>query len=169
MRLARLRPEHRPAMLALLDRCSAASLYERFLTHAPAAGARHVESLFTDPDCHTFVVTHKWNLIAFGSLFITQSSAEIALFVGDEHQGQGVGTLLAEHLCAYAATQGIRQLELTALARNHRIAKLFRRCAPTIRFDPPDAGVVTASIRLAPSGSTRVLIQHQAVHIPVAA
>jgi hypothetical protein len=36
------------------------------------------------------------------------------------------------------------------LARNHRIAKLFRRYAADIEFDVPDAGTVTATVRLAP-------------------
>lgn len=70
--------------------------------------------------------------------------------MADGHQGHGVGTRLAEHLCGYAVARGVRRLELTALARNHRVARLFRRSAPAVEFDPPDAGIVTATIRLAP-------------------
>jgi GNAT superfamily N-acetyltransferase len=153
----RLRPlagEHRQGLLALLGRCSAESLYERFLTRAPAAGPQHVESLFTDPDGYTVVAERRQfgggELVGFGSLFFAGSGdAEIALLVSDGSQGHGIGATLAGHLCEYAAARGIRRLELTALARNHRIAKVFRRCAPTVEFDHPDAGVVTATIRLA--------------------
>ncbi len=86
---------------------------------------------------------------AFGSLFFHGwGGAEVALLVADDYQGQGIGTTLAEHLFEYAAARGIRRLELTALAGNHRIIRLFRRCAPTIEFDRPEAGTVTATLQL---------------------
>ncbi|HEY3002924.1 MAG TPA: GNAT family N-acetyltransferase [Kribbellaceae bacterium] len=157
-RLRVLAGGHRQGLLALLDRCSEKTLYERFLSHAPTAGPEHVDALFADPQCHTVVVERRrfggTELIGFGSLFFAGSGgAEIALLVADEYQGHGIGTMLAEHLCRYAAASGTRRLELTALARNHRIIRLFRRCAPTIDVDPPDAGTVTATVRL-PSRST---------------
>lgn len=141
----------RAALLALLDRCSAGSLYERFLTHSPAAGPRHVDSLFADPWSYTVVIGHP-KPIGFGSLFFAgHGVAEIALLVADEHQGRGVGTKLADHLHGHAAARGVRRLELTVLAHNHRITKLFRRCAPTIEFDHPDGGVVTGTIGVTPA------------------
>ncbi len=152
----RLRPlagGHRQGLLALLGRCSAECLYERFLTRAPAAGRRHVDSLYADPDAYTVVAERRRSggeLVGFGSLFFAGShDAEVALLVADGYQGQGIGTRLAAHLCEYATARGVRRLELTALARNHRIARLFRRCAPTVEFDRPEAGVVTATVRLA--------------------
>lgn len=146
-----LAADDRVELLALLDRCSADSLYERFLTHSPAAGPRHVESLFTDPWCYT-AVAGRTRPIGFGSLFFADNGvAEVAILVADEHQGRGAGTRLADHLHQYAAARGVRRLELTILARNHRIAKLFRRCAPTIEFDRPDGGIVTATIGVVPA------------------
>jgi RimJ/RimL family protein N-acetyltransferase len=161
----RLRPlagEHRQGLLALLGGCSAESLYERFLTRNPTAGPRHVESLFTDLDSYTVVAERRQfggpELIGFGSLFFAGGGdAEIALLVADGHQGYGTGTTLAAHLCGYAASRGVRRLELTVLARNHRIAKLFRRCAPSVEFDRPDAGVVTATIRLATQSTAELV------------
>jgi RimJ/RimL family protein N-acetyltransferase len=154
IRLRVLAREHRQGLLALLDRCSERTLYERFLTHAPTAGPRHVDSLYDDPESHTVVVEHRRfgtaELIGFGSLFFAGSGdAEVALLVADEYQGRGIGTRLAEHLCWYAAASGIRRLELTVLPHNHRIIRLFRRCAPTIEFDRPDAGSINATLRLA--------------------
>lgn len=60
--------DDRAELLALLDRCSVDSLYERFLTHSPMAGPRHVDSLFADPRCYT-AVTGLPKPIGFGSLF----------------------------------------------------------------------------------------------------
>ncbi len=152
LRLRVLAGEHRQGLLALLGRCSDETLYERFLTQAPAAGPQHVDSLFADPQCHTVVVKPRrcgGKLAGFGSLFFDGSGgAEVALLVADDYQGQGIGTTIVEHLCAYAAARGIRRLELTALAGNHRIIRLFRRCAPTIEFDRPEAGTVTATLQL---------------------
>lgn len=88
--------------------------------------------------------------IGFGSLFFADRGvAEVALLVADEYQGRGFGTMLADHLYGHAAARGVRRLELTVLARNRRIAKLFRRCAPAIEFDRPDGGVLTATIAVA--------------------
>jgi GNAT superfamily N-acetyltransferase len=152
----RLRPlagAHREGLRALLDRCSAESLYERFLSHSPAAGPRHVESLFSEPDVFTVVAQRRQfggGLTGFGSLFPAgHRAAEVALLVADDCQGQGIGTMLAEYLCGRATASGIQRLELTVLAHNHRVVKLFRRCAPAIEFDPPDAGTITATVRLA--------------------
>jgi GNAT superfamily N-acetyltransferase len=139
----------RAALLALLDRCSAESLYQRFLTHSPTAGPRHVDSLFADPMSYTAVVELPIP-IGFGTLFFADHGvAEVALLVADGFQGKGIGTTLADHLYGYAATQGVRRLELTVLADNHRIVKLFRRCAPTIEFEHAEAGTLTATIRVA--------------------
>src|SRR5262245_4557049 len=139
---------HRAELLTLLDHCSADSLYDRFLTHSPAAGPRHVDALFADPRCYTAVVEQPSGPIGFGSLFFASGDvAEVALLVADEHQGRGVGIMLVDHLHEYAAAHGVRRLELTVLARNHRLARLFRRCA--IEFEPPDGGTVTATIQVA--------------------
>jgi GNAT superfamily N-acetyltransferase len=148
-----VRLDARPAasLLAMVGRCSAETLYERFLTHAPAAGPRHVESLFTDPHSHTVVASCGAEVVGFGSLFFAGAdSAEIALLVADGYRGQGIGTALAEDLCGYAADAGIRRLELTALARNHRVVRLFRGCAADVAFERPDAGTVTAIVSLVP-------------------
>jgi GNAT superfamily N-acetyltransferase len=109
-----------PALLELLDRCSAPTLYERFFTGTPDAARRHVRTLLTDPDGYT-VVAERFGMAGFGSLFFDgPDEAEIALLVADGYQGRGIGTALAEHLCRYAAGRGTARLRLTALAGNHR-------------------------------------------------
>jgi GNAT superfamily N-acetyltransferase len=153
MRLRSLNPDDRAALLDVVDRCSARTLYERFLTHAPDAGRAHVHALLTDPDAYTAVAVRRGfgaPLAGFGSVFrIGPDEAEVALLVADADQGGGIGTALVGYLCEHAAAQGIARLYLTALVGNHRIGKLFRKHAPGVEFDPPDAGTVTATVRLA--------------------
>jgi GNAT superfamily N-acetyltransferase len=74
--------------------------------------------------------------------------AKIALLVVDEHQGRGVGTGLAEHLCGNAARRGIRRLDFTALAGNTRAIRLFRGLRDGVDFGRSDAGVVAGSMQL---------------------
>jgi GNAT superfamily N-acetyltransferase len=156
----RLRPltgDHTRDLIDLLDvlgRCSAGSRYERFFTETVEAGRQHVHTLLADPDAYTVVAERQRfggaQPAGFGSLFFDgPDEAEVALLVADDYQRQGVGTALAEHLCRQATALGVPRLRLTALARNRRIARLFRRCAPAVEFDLPDAGTVTATIRLA--------------------
>jgi surfactin synthase thioesterase subunit len=148
----------REAMLAMVGRCSDASLYERLQTYAAAAPRRHIETLFADPDCYTAVVERPLGaraaarpaeIVGFGSLFFDRrGAAEVASLVADEHQGRGVGTRLAEHLRAHAAGQGIDRLEVTTRAGNTRVVRLFSGLAADISLSRPDAGVVTMTLQL---------------------
>jgi RimJ/RimL family protein N-acetyltransferase len=155
IRLRPLASGDRQGLHSLIGRCSAESLYERFLTRAQTAGPQHVDALYADPDSYTAVVERLrpgggHELVGFGSLFFADThDAEIALLIADAYHGHGIGTRLAGHLCEYATAHGIQRLELTALARNRHIAGLFQRSARSVEFDHPDAATVTATVRLA--------------------
>ena len=53
--------------------------------------------------------------------------AEVALTVGDAHQGQGLGTLLLGQLAEAAAAGGLDTFEADVLAANHRMLDVFRQ------------------------------------------
>ncbi len=53
--------------------------------------------------------------------------AEVALTVGDAFQGRGLGTILLEHLAAYARTHGIRRFEAETLSDNRRMRTVFAK------------------------------------------
>ena len=55
-----------------------------------------------------------------------ESRAEIALEVGDSMQGQGLGTILIDHLAAAATEAGITVFEAEVMITNHRMLKVFR-------------------------------------------
>jgi acyl-CoA synthetase (NDP forming)/RimJ/RimL family protein N-acetyltransferase len=54
----------------------------------------------------------------------SEPSAEFAVFVADEHQGRGIGTLLLEHLARHARAQGVRELYGEVLAGNARMLRV---------------------------------------------
>lgn len=59
---------------------------------------------------------------------LSSSQAEIALLVEDAHQGEGLGTLLLEHLAAHAKACGITDLVGEVLAQNRRMARVLSDC-----------------------------------------
>jgi GNAT superfamily N-acetyltransferase len=57
------------------------------------------------------------------------ASAEIAFEVVDEHQGRGIGSILADELAAVARAAGIRELRATVCGDNPPVVSLLRRLA----------------------------------------
>lgn len=57
----------------------------------------------------------------------TPAHAEVAFVVGDEFQGQGVGTQLLAHLVGIARGLGIRYLEAEVMPDNRAMMAVFRR------------------------------------------
>lgn len=55
-----------------------------------------------------------------------ESEAEVAFLVDDTFQGQGVGTIMLEHLAAEARRHGIRRFAADTLAQNHRMLGVLR-------------------------------------------
>jgi ribosomal protein S18 acetylase RimI-like enzyme len=61
------------------------------------------------------------------------SSAEIAFEVADEHQGRGIGSVLARELAADARAAGITELVATVCGDNEAVVSLLRRVAGSLR------------------------------------
>jgi len=152
-RVRALRTEDRDGLLGMIARCSPDSLYQRFMVYSPRAPLEYVQAILCDPDCYTAIAEHHDegapHIVGEASLsFDGSSKAEIALLVGDEFQGMGVGELLTRHLCAAAVHRGLLCLKATALTHNIAIVRLFRRVAATTAISPPEAGVVSITLRL---------------------
>ena len=59
-------------------------------------------------------------------------SAEIAFEVADEHQGRGIGSVLARELAADARAAGITELVATVCGDNAAVVSLLRRVAGSL-------------------------------------
>ena len=56
--------------------------------------------------------------------------AEIGLVIADAHQGQGIGTALADALVADLAGRGVERVEVFASATNRAVIAMVQRRAP---------------------------------------
>jgi acyl-CoA synthetase (NDP forming)/RimJ/RimL family protein N-acetyltransferase len=130
-RIVRIRPvleTDATALRALNRRASDRSLYFRFFSLNRHVADRHVAALVRppDPDHQALVALFGDDVVAVaGYERITPSEAEVALLVEDAHQGEGLGTLLLEHLAALARAHGIEQLVGDVLTRNRQMARVF--------------------------------------------
>jgi acetyl coenzyme A synthetase (ADP forming)-like protein len=74
---------------------------------------------------------------------VNSEVAEVALVIADEHQGQGLGTILLGQLAQIAAGHGVRSFTADVLAHNRRMLHAFRESGfpVTITSDGDDARV----------------------------
>lgn len=69
--------------------------------------------------------------------------AEVALLVGDDLQGRGLGAVLLAALAVAARAHGAATFSAVALAENRRVQRLFERAGATWQHDPDDPALVT--------------------------
>ena len=108
------------ALRALYRRASPRSRYLRFFS-AGVSVDREVERLVRSlTDGHVALVAeYGGSVVAVASYeMLSADQAELALLVDDPWQGQGIGTLLIEHLAAAARRAGIQELVGDVLATN---------------------------------------------------
>ena len=130
-RIVRIRPvveADAAALRALNKRTSDLSLYLRFFSLNRRVADLHVAAVVRppDPDHQALVALFGDDVAAVaGYERLSPTEAEVALLVEDAHQGEGLGTLLLEHLAALARSQGIEQLVGEVLTRNRQMARVF--------------------------------------------
>jgi RimJ/RimL family protein N-acetyltransferase len=73
--------------------------------------------------------------------------AEVAFVAADGWQGNGVGTLLLEHLARRARTEGVTRFVADTLGDNHRMLRVFRRSGLMVGSET-HAGVVHVTLDL---------------------
>ncbi|WP_238012315.1 GNAT family N-acetyltransferase [Dactylosporangium sp. AC04546] len=133
-----IRPDDAPALLALHQRLSPRNRYLRFFTAGAALDAE-VRRLTraSDGDRLGLLVEEDGRVLAAGSYErVNPDQADFALVVADEHHGEGLGTLLLEHLAAAARHAGITELVGDVLPENAAMLRVGRGMAPgtTNRF-----------------------------------
>jgi RimJ/RimL family protein N-acetyltransferase len=107
----------------------------RYLTEINAVD--HVALIALDP-------TDGDRLIAVGRfvrLAEDPESAEIAIVVGDDWQGRGVGSLLGSHLAHAARNRGIKRFTATMAADNRAAHRLMARLTRRLEQHHAGAGV----------------------------
>ncbi len=116
-----VQPEDIEPLLNLHDGVSERSRYLRFFSFSRNSAVAYVR-LLVQPASDRHVALCAWidgRLVGVAAFErISETAAEVALLVADEHHHQGIGTLLLEHLAAAARRVGIRQFDAEVLAEN---------------------------------------------------
>jgi GNAT superfamily N-acetyltransferase len=108
-------PGDADAVFALHDRCSKATLFQRYHTGMRTVPRRWLHRLLVPPRGVSLLAVCGHDVVGLGQLIpaATGESAEVSLLVEDSWQHKGVGTALLARLGELAAARGHQ--ELTAL------------------------------------------------------
>ncbi len=123
-----VRPSDHEDLVALHDGASLASLRMRFFGVGRKAGHDYVEHLFDaeHPTVASLVVTVRDRIVALGTAEpVSADTAEVAFLVDEDRHGQGLGSLLLEHLAAACRDRGIRRFVAEVLTENRPMLGVF--------------------------------------------
>lgn len=134
------KPSDAPRVRALLDRLSAETLRRRFFSPMPAVPERTVEHFtFYDPRkrlvlAATVPAAGVEQIVGLADLALSPGGGapELGLVVDDEHQGRGVGRLLAGALAVLAAKRGATHLKAEILDGNEAMLAVMRSLGPVM-------------------------------------
>ena len=156
--IRRLTPADGPALHALHDEVSDDALRMRFFNVSRPAAHSYVDHVLTHPETLALVAEVDGHLAGFataefvgagtvdtGTSTEAVDTIEIALLVSDAHHGQGLGTLLLEHLFALARDRGVRRVEAEVLVENHPMLEVLAHAGFGLT-QHPDRGVVTVNL-----------------------
>lgn len=145
------------ALAAGLELLSPETVRRRFLgpkRHFTSAELRYL----TEVDGHDHValvatsVDDPANIVAVGRwvrLPGEPETAEFAIVVGDELQGKGLGSLLADELAATAKTRGVTRFTASTLADNAAIVAVMERLSDHLERRHRGLGVSDVAFDLA--------------------
>ena len=149
-----LRPEDSKGLIEAVNRSSVESIRRRFFSIRRHFSEREID-FFTHIDFVSqvalVVVAEEGgepHIVGGGRYIVVEPGrAEIAFFLVDEYQGQGIGATLMRHLAALARDAGLRELFAEVLPENLAMLKVFRKSG----LNPAatrDAGVVHVRLPL---------------------
>jgi len=134
--IRRLRNGDTDTVATLFARLGARSRERRFCGAKPRLDAAELAALSrVDAEHHVLVayVGPDSRPAGIARLVREGRSAEIAFEVADEHQGRGIGSVLARELAADARAAGITELVATVCGDNAAVVSLLRRVADSLQ------------------------------------
>jgi ribosomal protein S18 acetylase RimI-like enzyme len=134
---------------ALMARLGERSRAQRFGGAKPRLSVRELDALARVDGTHHVLVAYTpgdGEPAGIAWLVRAEGEAEVACAVADEHQGRGIGTLLARELAAEARASGVTHLHATVRGDNDGALSLLARCAGAIdvRFAGGERDVLVA-------------------------
>ena len=128
VRVRSLLPDDRGALHALVDRCSDRSVYLRFFALRRTAAQDYVDDLFGKiaDDSVTLVALADDEIVGVATYIpVAPGRAELAVLVDDQHQGDGIGTVLLENLAAHARQSGLDEFVAYVLCENTAMLRVL--------------------------------------------
>ncbi|GAA0971702.1 bifunctional GNAT family N-acetyltransferase/acetate--CoA ligase family protein [Acrocarpospora macrocephala] len=121
----------------LVDRTSERSAYLRFFTGGRSSAHAYMDLLTRGTyQGHALIAIMHGRLTGVGEYIPTtkRAVADMAILLDDRVQGQGLGTILLEHLADHAARHGIRELVGEVLAENSAMLRVLRDIGLEVDF-----------------------------------
>ena len=145
--LRRASPEDRTAALAMHERCSPATIAQRY--HGPVGDAdRYLEHLLSPRFGQSLAVeTASGRLVALGHLLWDGDENEVALVVEDEWQRRGIGAALLRKLVELAAGAGRDSVYAVTRSTNTGMVATMRELGLPLDYQVEDGTlVITAAL-----------------------
>jgi acyl-CoA synthetase (NDP forming)/GNAT superfamily N-acetyltransferase len=121
-----LRPADGPALHELHEQVCDESIRLRFFAVGRRAAHAYVDHVLESEETLALVVEQRGRLLGLATAEpLGADRCEAAFLVADAARGRGVGTLLLEHLAAWAMSRGVATLEADVLAENHAMLSVF--------------------------------------------
>lgn len=139
-RVRSVRPEDQVRLEAFYGSLSIESRWLRFFSAGvDVVGKARREAMFDEIRAASVIATiGPEERIIGDALYVTtaHAKAEVAVAVGDDFQGQGLGTRLLEVLAEFATARGIQEFECEVLAANYRVLDLLRESGFSLTVRP---------------------------------
>jgi GNAT superfamily N-acetyltransferase len=116
-----------PAVLAMLGRCSPATLFHRF--HGPSDGVVYTRALLARQSIdETLVAWHDEACVGLATLSRDrEGTPHLGVLVEDAWQRQGVGRQLVSTLLGQARAHGVRHVHADVLGEDRFLVQALRR------------------------------------------
>lgn len=157
--LRRAAADDEAAVRQLVEGLSRDSRYFRFLTGGRVADSIIEGLVRPGTDGAALVVTvpaadGRAEVVANGQFVVTdRDTAEFAVVVADDWQGQGLGRRLITKLQQLAQAAGVRRLRGDVLSENRRMLAILRGLGFSCRRNPEDSFLHEATIAFGPAGA----------------
>ncbi|WP_269936786.1 bifunctional acetate--CoA ligase family protein/GNAT family N-acetyltransferase [Arthrobacter sp. HY1533] len=138
------------------------SIYMRFFTYKSKLTAKELRR-FTELDYRdrvAFVITRGGKIMGIGRYdrLDDPAEAEVAFNVSDLHQGQGLGSILLEHLAAAARENGIDKFSAEVLPENRKMIQVFSEAGYEVHRHFDD-GVISLYFDIDPTEKSRAVME----------
>src|SRR4051794_3663929 len=142
LRLRRITPEDKDALVAGLGRLSDRSVYQRFLSPKPRLSSSELAYLtevdFVDHYALVAVLATSPDVVVGVGRWVRDrahpTDAEIAIAIADDLQGRGAGTTLGRALADAARKRGIERFTASMLPSNVAAHRLFAKISTQLQW-----------------------------------